>query len=186
MAKPVPEVDRELGVRLEQLGYELVDVEWAGSNGRPIIRIRIDWSEAGAGPEAGPETGDASGEKTIGVSDCARVTRALEPWLDGVKSMPERYVLEVSSPGVDRPLSRPRDFKRFAGRKVALKGSATLAGRSSRLEGELLGLASGEGGEERVRLRLSDGDEVEIPRSEITGGAPGLRMVGIKGQKGGQ
>ena len=155
MARPVPEVDREMGPRLRQLGYELVDVEWAGSSRRPIIRIRIDRPEAGA-------------DDVIGVDDCARVSKALEPWLDELASMPERYVLEVSSPGVDRPLLRPRDFERFAGKKGAVKGSAMLAGRSTRLEGELLGLAAGEG-EERVRLRLSDGEEVEIPRREITG-----------------
>jgi ribosome maturation factor RimP len=115
MARPVPEVDRELGSRLQQLGYELVDVEWAGSSRRPIIRIRIDRGE-GSGKE---------GE--IGVDDCARASRSLEPWLDELESMPERYVLEVSSPGVDRPLLKPRDFQRFAGKKVAVKGPGMLA-----------------------------------------------------------
>ena len=156
MARPVPEVDREMGPRLGQLGYELVGVEWAGSSRRPIIRIRIDRPEAGA-------------DEVIGVDDCARVSKALEPWLDELASMPERYVLEVSSPGVDRPLLRPRDFERFKGKQVAVKGSAVLAGKATRLEGELLGLASTGEGEERVRLRLSDGEEVEIPRREITG-----------------
>jgi len=102
------------------------------------------------------------------VEDCARVSRALEHWLDGAPTMPERYVLEVSSPGVERPLRRPGDFERFRGKRVAVKGPAPLAGRATRLEGELLGLAGGTG-EERVRLRLPGGDEVEIPRSQITG-----------------
>ena len=102
-------------------------------------------------------------------ADCALVSRALEPWLDELGSMPERYVLEVSSPGLERPLMRPSDFERFAGKKIAVKGSAPLAGRAARLEGELLGLASGREGEERVLLRLLDGDEIEIPRSEIAG-----------------
>ena len=153
MARPVAEVERELGARIAGLGYELVEMEWAGSSRRPIVRIRIDGPEAGAGTIG-----------TIGVDDCARVSRALEPWLDGVPSMPERYVLEVSSPGLDRPLRRPRDFERFVGRQVVVKGSAVLAGRATRLEGELLGLV-----DERVRLRLANGDEVEIPRSEIAG-----------------
>jgi ribosome maturation factor RimP len=156
MARPVPEVDRGLPFRIEQLGYELVDVEWAGSGRRPILRIRIDRPGAGAG-------------EGILADDCARVSRALEPWLDKVGSMPERHVLEVSSPGVERPLVRPRDFKRFAGKKIAVRGSAPLAGRATRLEGELLGIAHGREGEERIRLRLPGGDEVEIPRSEIAG-----------------
>ena len=97
MARPVREVEQELEARIATLGYELVEVEWAGSSHRPIVRIRIDWP------------GDA-GSEAIGVDDCARVSRALEPWMDEMGAMPERYVLEVSSPGVDRPLVRPRDF----------------------------------------------------------------------------
>ena len=154
MARAVPEVVRELEGRVAELGYELVDVEWAGSSARPLIRIRID-----------RPTGDAGG---VNVDDCARVSRALEPWLDEVEAIPERYVLEVSSPGLERPLLRARDFERFAGKQVAVKGPAPLAGRATRLEGQLIGLVRAEG-EERVRLRLQGGDEVEIPRSEITG-----------------
>ena len=154
MARPLPEVAGALETRVEELGYELVDLEWAGSSGRPLIRIRIDRPDAGPGG--------------VTVDDCARVSRALEPWLDELERLPERYVLEVSSPGVDRPLRRARDFERFAGKKVAVKGPTPLAGRATRLEGELLGLVQAEG-EERVRLRLPGGDVVEIPRGEITG-----------------
>ena len=160
MARPVPSalrgVARELDSRLDALGYEAVEVEWAGSTARPLIRIRID--KVGA-----------VGDEGVTVDDCARVSRVLEAWLETVESMPERYVLEVSSPGVDRPLMRPRDFERFAGKKVAVKGPAPLAGRATRLEGELLGLVGAGEENERVRLRLPGGDEVEIPRGEITG-----------------
>jgi ribosome maturation factor RimP len=155
MPRPVAEVEREMDAKVQQLGYELVDLEWAGSTARPIIRVRIDREEAAG--------------QGVNVSDCAQVSRALEGWLDTVEKIAGRYVLEVSSPGLDRPLRRARDFERFVGKKVVVKGSATLAGRSSRLEGELLGLAPAEQGEERVRLRLPGGDVVEIPRSEITG-----------------
>jgi ribosome maturation factor RimP len=89
--------------------------------------------------------------------------------MDSLPSMPERYVLEVSSPGVERPLTRERDWTRFAGRQVAVKGEDTLAGRARRLEGELLGLVKDEEGADRVRLRLPGGDEVEIPVAEIQG-----------------
>jgi len=76
-------------------------------------------------------------------------------------------VLEVSSPGVDRPLVRARDFERFRGERVAVLGRDVLLGRSTRLEGELLGLEDEGGKTESVRLRLPDGQEVGIPRSEI-------------------
>jgi ribosome maturation factor RimP len=154
----VPEVQAELEGRVAGLGFELVDVAWAGSGGRPILRIRIDV------PEERQEGGGVT------VHDCAVVSRALEAWLDELPAMPERYVLEVSSPGVERPLTRPRDWTRFAGQQVAVTGAGLLAGRARRLEGELLGLVEDEGGREVVRLRLPSGDEVEIPKGEIQGG----------------
>lgn len=157
MAGMVPEVARELEDRVAGLGYDLVDVEWAGSRARPIVRLRIDLRE------------DRAEGRSVSVGECAEVSRALEPWLDGLETMPERYVLEVSSPGLNRPLNRSRDFARFAGEQVAVKGDGDLAGRARRLEGELLGIETGGDGVERVRLRLPGGDEVGIPRDEITG-----------------
>lgn len=166
MARPVPKVARELEARVERLGYELVDVGWAGSAHRPLLRIRIDRGSGSPGVEG---TAGVDGKEGVTLEDCALVSRALEVWLDGTEAMPERYVLEVSSPGVDRPLRRAKDFERFVGKKVAVKGRASLAGRANRLEGELLGLDGSGTPEERVRLRLPGGDEVEIPRTEITG-----------------
>jgi ribosome maturation factor RimP len=150
----VPEIASELEERIEGLGYELVEVRWGGSGKRPLLKLRIDR------PDAGPGSG-------VTVDECATVSRALEPWLDEHESLSSRYVLEVSSPGVERPLVRPRDFDRFRGERVAVNGREVLAGRSTRLEGELLGLRD-EGSEtEAVVLRLSDGEEVAVPRSEI-------------------
>ena len=77
------------------------------------------------------------------------VSRALEPWLDEHEGLSERYVLEVSSPGVDRPLVRARDFERFRGERIAVQGDDVLVDRARRLEGELLGL---EGAGPRPRL----------------------------------
>ena len=151
--KSNPEIDREMEARVEALGYELVEVHWGGSGRRPSLRVRIDrpGSTAGHG---------------VSVDDCAKVSRALEPWLDERADLPDRYVLEVSSPGVDRPLLKDRDYERFRGERVAIKGREVLAGRARRLEGELLGL-EGDGG--AVRLRLPDGDEVSIPRDQVAG-----------------
>lgn len=148
------ELERELEQRVEELGFELVDLERAGSSRRPILRMRIDRPEGGEG-------------QGITTEDCSRVSRALEPHLDGWPGLAPTYVLEVSSPGVERPLVRRRDFERFAGSTVALHGKAPLAGRSRRLEGELLGV-TGEGAEERVRIRVAGGEEVDVPRAEVT------------------
>lgn len=156
MGKAIPEVARELDVRVSELGYELVDIEWAGSARRPIVRVRVDRPDSVAG-----ETG-------ITADDCAVVSRGLEPWLDELTSLPDTYVLEVSSPGVERPLVRANDFRRFAGAQVAIKGKNPLVeGMARRLEGELLGLAEEAG--EQVLLRLPSGEEVSIDRKKIVG-----------------
>jgi ribosome maturation factor RimP len=153
--KSNPDIERELEARVSALGFEFVDLRWGGSGHRPSLRVRID------------RPGSSAGEG-VTVDDCAKVSRSLEPWLDGREDLPERYVLEVSSPGVDRPLLRDGDFERFRGEQVAVKGHDILAGRARRLEGELLGL-EGEGDRAAVRLRLPDGDEVRIPRAMIAG-----------------
>jgi ribosome maturation factor RimP len=158
MAKPVPEVERELEDRIEALGFELVRAEWAGSAQRPILRVRID-------VKGGSDPDDGSGG--VSVDDCATVSRGLEAWLDGLEAVPVRYVLEVSSPGVDRPLTRARDWARFVGRSVAIKGPRPLAGRATYLEGELLGLDRDVRGEEVVRIRLAGGDELEVARTDV-------------------
>ncbi len=148
-----PSLREELERRTEALGFELVELERAGSKSRPVLRLRVDR------PDSEPGHG-------VSLDDCATISRALESYLDGLAGVPATYVLEVSSPGVERPLVRPRDFKRFAGHEVALRGYAPLAGRSKRLEGELLGLVEGEAGD-AVRVRLADGEEVEVPRDSI-------------------
>jgi len=152
--KERPIADAELEARVGALGFELVEVEWAGHPRRPILRLRVDVADSEPG-------------HGVTIGDCERVSRALEPWLDTHSAMPEEYVLEVSSPGVERPLAKTRDWIRFAGREVAVHGREPLAGRTSYLEGQLLGL-SGPDGNETVRLRLSDGTEVEIPHRDIT------------------
>lgn len=146
-------IEAELEQRVEALGYELVELKWGGSGRRPLMKIRIDL----------PDSIEGQG---VTVDDCAKVSRAVEPWLDEREGLSERYVLEVSSPGVDRPLVRARDFERFRGERVAVSGDELLAGRARRLEGELLGLEEGTD-TETVVLRLSDGDEVKVPRSDI-------------------
>lgn len=152
--RAIPEIDHEVQTRLEELGYEAVEIRWGGSGRRPILKIRIDRQDAGIG----------SG---VTVDDCAKVSRALEAHLDERGEFSSQYVLEVSSPGVDRPLVRSRDFDRFRGETVALNGKEVLAGRSKRLEGELLGLEDPDSDGEVVRIRLPGGEEVGVPRSEI-------------------
>jgi ribosome maturation factor RimP len=136
--------------QVEAMGFELVELERAGSKQRPILRIFLDR------PDSVP------GTPGVSLEDCTAVSRALEPELDAREDLSDKYVLEVSSPGVDRPLTRPRDYTRFAGQTVALRGKAALAGRAKRLQGTLLGLR-----ENRAALRLDGGEEIEVPLGEI-------------------
>ena len=147
----------EMERRVAELGFELVELEQAGSKSRPILSLSIDR------PDSKP------GEPAVSLDDCTRVSRALEPWLDEREGLSDRYVLEVSSPGVERPLLRPRDWERFAGAEVAVKGRGVLADRARRLEGVLLGLREDEG-RQRIALRLPNDEEVEIPLAEIDRG----------------
>jgi ribosome maturation factor RimP len=146
-------LEQALEERTEALGFELVELERTGSKNRPVLRVRVDR------PDSRPGDG-------VGLDDCARISRALEEYLDALDAMPSNYVLEVSSPGVERPLVKRRDFDRFAGHEVVVKGYAPLAGRGKRLQGELLGVEQGPGGE-GVRLRLEDGEEVVVARSDV-------------------
>lgn len=154
MARPIPAIEGEIETRLEAMGMELVALDWAGSDARPILRLRVDF------PASEPGRG-------VTVEDCARVSRALEEWLDEHPELPERYTLEVSSPGVERPLHRRRDFERFAGQEVVVKLDRPPEGqRSARLEGTLEGVA-GDGEGYRVLLRLPGGLVMALPRTGV-------------------
>jgi len=146
------QLGEELEARLSGLGYELVQLEWAGGPRRPVIRLRVEREAL---------------DRPVSLDDCTTVSRGIEAWLDRDARVPESYVLEVSSPGLERPLTRDKDFRRFRGHRIAVTGTGALRGRSSHLEGELLGLFA-EGGETAsIRLRLQGGDEIDVPTSLV-------------------
>jgi len=147
------ELERAVEIALEGLGFELVELETAGRRGRPILRLRID--RQGSQPGHG-----------VSVDDCARVSRQLEGVLEARAGLLSSYVLEVSSPGVERPLRKRRDFERAVGQEITLRGREPLARGSRRLQGVLLGV-EGSGAGERLRLRLGEGSEVEVLRSTV-------------------
>ncbi len=139
----------ELETRIEglvrDLGFELVTLERGGGGRRPMIRLRIDRQEG--------EPGCSS----VTVEDCAAVSRAVDRLLAEVDEA-SSYILEVSSPGVERPLVRPSDYDRFAGRRVRVRGYAPLIGSRRELEGVLIGRVGVDG----------DGVSIDVDGSEIT------------------
>ncbi|MGH7567756.1 MAG: ribosome maturation factor RimP [Gemmatimonadales bacterium] len=100
-------------VRVEAMGFELADLKIGGTPNRPLVQVRIDWPALDAVPALPP--------RRVSVEDCARASRALEAWLDEARPLGSRYMLEVSSPGLERPLRWPRHWARFVGREVHVK-----------------------------------------------------------------
>ena len=143
---------RELVERtLTGLGYELVELERAGHG---LLRVTLDVDPGQ--PDDSPASG---GERHVGIEDCERVSRHLTH-LFAVEDV-DYERLEVSSPGLDRPLRGVRDFARFAGSMAKVQLFSAVDGRR-RLRGRLLGLVPGPVGEpvgepervQRVRMAL--------------------------------
>ena len=126
------------------MGYELVRV--AMSRGGGTLQIMIE-----------PADGRA-----MDVEDCATVSRALSAVLDVEDPIPSAYTLEVSSPGIDRPLTRPKDYARWAGHIARVEIAQPIEGQR-RFKGTLLGLE-----EDTVKLRLDDGKEAHLPLAAVT------------------
>ena len=108
----------EPGIRA--LGFELVDVEYARAGGQNVLRVYIDHPQG------------------ITVDHCATVSRQVSALLDVEDPIPEAYVLEVSSPGLDRPLVRREDFERFAGETIKVRMLEAVLGRKN-FKGTLVG-----------------------------------------------
>src|SRR5437016_1776987 len=134
--------------RLEVLGLELADLRIGGTPQRPLVHVRIEWP---------PD--DAS--RRVSVADCAAASRLLEAWLDADGPLGRRYVLEVSSPGLERPLRWHRHWVRFVGREV----QATVAGLG-RVRAEI-GIDELKGTIRIVVLRTVV-ETVEDPGSQVT------------------
>jgi len=120
------------------LGYELVSIEFDA--GQRILRVYID------------------NESGILVDDCSRVSHQLGGVLDVEDPIPGNYHLEVSSPGMDRPLSKPEHFVRFQGCLVRLQLLRAIEGRSRRLKARIVGVTAS------AEVTLQDGaDLFNIP-----------------------
>lgn len=121
---------------IEALGYELVDLEVNIGPRRGLIRLYIDFAP-GHGPKTPPPEGapvDASG---IGLDDCELVSRQVTGVLEVEDAVRSDYNLEVSSPGLDRKLTKPAHFDRFAGKVVTGRLRQPVDGRR-RFTGPLL------------------------------------------------
>src|SRR2546421_5812290 len=111
-------------------GLEIFDVQFRREGSGMVLRVRLDRPGSAA-----------TAEESVSVEDCAHVSRDLSAILDVEDVVPTAYVLEVSSPGLDRPLRRPDDYRRFAGRlaKIVLRervdGQGFFRGRLGGVDG---------------------------------------------------
>ena len=133
------------------LRLELFELKLGGSKGRPVLDVRVERED---------------GEK-VTVDDCAAASRAIETKLDAEDFGGRRYVLEVSSPGIERPLRNAKDWARFVGSTVVVTTNVAgdPAGRRTD-EVEIAGV-EGDAGEEVVSVRNERGDERRFPLAAV-------------------
>ena len=138
---------------LAGLGLELFELRTGGSKNRPLLDVRIERTD---------------GEK-ITVDDCAKASRAIEARLDEGSFAGSRYVLEVSSPGVERPLRNAGDWKRFVGRDAVVTADSTAEGAPglSSKEVRIAGV-EGDTGAEIVVVEDASGAAHRVPLAAIT------------------
>lgn len=121
-----------------QEGLELVDVEYQKDGPNWFLRIFID--KPGG----------------VNLDDCERISNLVGSVLDRADIIPQKYYLEVSSPGVERPLKKPEDFERFRGSEVTVRTKAKIEG-SKNFQGVLAGYE-----DDQVVLETKDG-LIKIP-----------------------
>lgn len=126
---------------VSRLGFELVRLSYGG--GRPVLQVMAERPDG-----------------SMSVDDCATLSRALSDVLDAEDPIPGEYSLEVSSPGIDRPLTRPKDYTRWSGFDAKVALAVPLAGRK-RFHGRLVGLVDGV-----VQMTTEDGP-VALPLADI-------------------
>jgi ribosome maturation factor RimP len=128
------------------LGFELVDLRRTGTLQRPILQVRVDR------PDSRPGQG-------VTAEDCAGISRSLERFLESRAMVGPRYVLEVSSPGLERPLRWPEHWRRFVGQRVRIRAPA-LGGRRVV---EIVAVPD----DAHVVVRADDGSETSLILDEV-------------------
>ena len=133
-------------------GFDLIEVQFAREQRGAVLRLFIDRP-----PGSEQET---LAQTLIGVDDCERVSRDVSAALDVADSISHTYLLEVSSPGLDRPLRRERDFARFVGESARVRLEAGVEGRRN-FSGTIQAAKDG-----RVEIAC-DGRSYELPIDDI-------------------
>jgi ribosome maturation factor RimP len=132
-------------------GIDIFDVQFRRDARGMVLRVQIDRPGAAA-----------TAEESVSVEDCARVSRDLSAVLDVEDLIPTAYMLEVSSPGLDRPLRRADEYRRFTGRRAKLVVREAVDGRTF-FRGRLDGVEGTD-----VLVRDDDGKRHRVPLGAIS------------------
>jgi ribosome maturation factor RimP len=133
-------------------GLDIFEVELRREGGQQVLCVVLD--------RPGP---NRTAEESVSLDDCARVSEELSAILDVEELVPaDRYVLEVSSPGLDRPLRHAEDYRRFAGRRAKIVLSEPV-GRQTAFAGRVLGVEGDD-----VQFESEGGKQVNLPLRLIT------------------
>ena len=128
---------------IRSMGYELVGIEFQGSPQHGTLRVYIDHNNG------------------IGVDDCAAISHQISGILDVEEPIQQAYDLEVSSPGINRPLFKARDYEQYSGHSVKIKMAVAMDGRKN-----FKGLLQGLTGSGNVQITV-DNEDYELPISDI-------------------
>lgn len=152
MRKIDPALHERLTTLIESMGYELVGCEQCPQGRQMVFRIFIDGSD---------------GTKQVTLDDCSRVSRQVSAMMDVEEPIHSRYLLEVSSPGIDRPLFELKHYQRFIGSRVKIKlhtptnQRRQYKGILKRVEGEDIYLLEDDS-EKEVMLTFSNIDKANV------------------------
>jgi ribosome maturation factor RimP len=138
-----PLLEEQITTLITSMGYELVGCEMMPMGRQKVFRIYIDK------------------ENGVTLDDCSLVSRQVSAMLDVADAIQGKFTLEVSSPGLDRPIFSLAQFERFIGKEVKVKLSAAMAGRRQ-YKGKLLRVE-----EDHIYLLTEGGDEIRLPFSAI-------------------
>ncbi len=128
---------------IESMGYELVGVEFVGGGGHGTLRVYIDRDEG------------------VSIDDCASISHQISGILDVEEPIKQAYDLEISSPGIDRPLFKLADFERYVGSTAKIKMAVGVDGRKN-FKGRLQGVADAK----MVEIEV-DGEVFSLPYADI-------------------
>ena len=141
----VAEIAKQIEPEVKSLGYHLVRVAMIGGTSDPTLQVMAER----------PDT------RQLGLTDCETISRSLSEWLDANDPIEGSFRLEVSSPGIDRPLTRPQDYADWSGHEARISLHEQRGGRKQ-FSGTIDGLDG-----ENVKLTDKSGREHVLPFSDI-------------------